>query len=155
MKRSLALVALEDFERAADELAELLPELEGHDRLEALLGRGRATHWSERDLETIETAEQAPALAEELADEEAIPAALALLSQAFQMRGAEGDLARAVELGGRALREWVPRRTARRSRRGALPLPRHDVVDRFPTSARSSSRRRDGKPRSTFAARSS
>ncbi len=80
MKRALALVALEDYARAADELGQLLPELEGKDRLEALLARGRATHWSERDLETIEMAEQALALAEELVDEEAIPAALALLS---------------------------------------------------------------------------
>jgi hypothetical protein len=31
------------------------------------LARGRATHWSERDLETIETAEQALALAGDLA----------------------------------------------------------------------------------------
>jgi tetratricopeptide (TPR) repeat protein len=108
LKRALALVTLEDFARAADELAELLPELEGSDRLEALLARGRATHWSERDLETISMGEQALALAEELDDKEAIPAALALLSQGLQMRGAEGDLDRAVELGGRALQDWVP-----------------------------------------------
>jgi class 3 adenylate cyclase/tetratricopeptide (TPR) repeat protein len=108
LQRALALVTLEDFARAADELAELLPELEGSDRLEALLARGRATHWSERDLETISMGEQALALAEELDDKEAIPAALALLSQGLQMRGAEGDLDRAVELGGRALQDWVP-----------------------------------------------
>ena len=119
MKRGLALVALEDFGRAADELAELLPELEGKDRLEALLARGRATHWSERDLETIEVGEQALALAEELAAEEAIPAALALLSQGLQMRGAEGDLDRAIELGERALREWVP---------GARPVDRSEAL---------------------------
>jgi class 3 adenylate cyclase/tetratricopeptide (TPR) repeat protein len=119
MKRALALVALEDYERAADELAQLLPELEGKVRLEALLARGRATHWSERDLETIEMAEQALALAEELVDEEAIPAALALLSQALQMRGAEGDLDRAIDLGNRALREWVP---------GARPVDRSEAL---------------------------
>jgi class 3 adenylate cyclase/tetratricopeptide (TPR) repeat protein len=108
LKRGHARVALGDYEIAAEELAELLPELEGHDRLDALLARGRATHWSELDAETIEMAEQALALAEELDDKEAIPAALALLSQASQMRGAEGDLDRAIELGDRALREWVP-----------------------------------------------
>jgi class 3 adenylate cyclase/tetratricopeptide (TPR) repeat protein len=108
LKRGLALVALEDFERAADELAELLPELEGRERLEVLLARGRATHWSERDLETIEMAERALALAEELDDREAIPAALTLLSQGLQMRGADGDLDRAIELGGRGLAEWIP-----------------------------------------------
>jgi class 3 adenylate cyclase/tetratricopeptide (TPR) repeat protein len=119
MKRGLALVVLEDFARAADELAELLPELEGKERLEALLARGRATHWSERDLETIETAEQALALAEELADEEAIPAALALLSQGLQMRGEAGDLDRAIELGDRALDEWVP---------GTRPVDRSEAL---------------------------
>ena len=108
MQRALALVALEDFERAADELGELLPALEGKDRLEALLARGRATHWSERDLETIDMGEQALALAQELNDREAIPAAFALLSQGLQMRGEEGDLDRALELGDRALAEWVP-----------------------------------------------
>jgi len=108
LRRAFALVALEDFERAAEELAELLPELEGRDRLEALLARGRATHWSEQDLETISMAEQAVELAEALDDREALPAALALLSQALQMRGAEGDLDRAIELGERALREWAP-----------------------------------------------
>ena len=46
LQRGFALVAFGDFQRAATELAELLPELEGHPRLEALLARGRATHWS-------------------------------------------------------------------------------------------------------------
>jgi class 3 adenylate cyclase/tetratricopeptide (TPR) repeat protein len=108
LQRGFALVALEDFEGAAEELGELLPELEERDRVEALLARGRATHWSERDAETIEMAEQALQLAEQLGDKEAIPAALALLSQGRQMRGAEGDLDSALELGERALTEWVP-----------------------------------------------
>ncbi|MEP7225517.1 MAG: AAA family ATPase, partial [Actinomycetota bacterium] len=107
-QRAFARVALGDFELAAEELGELLPELEGTERLEALLARGRATHWSEQDTETIEMAEQALELAEQLTDKEAVPAALALLSQGHQMRGAEGDLDRAVELGERALAEWVP-----------------------------------------------
>jgi class 3 adenylate cyclase/tetratricopeptide (TPR) repeat protein len=126
LRRALALVALEDFQRAADELADLLPELEGRERLEALLARGRATHWSELDLETIETAEQAVALAEEIGDEEALPAALALLSQGLQMRGAEGDLDRAIELGERALREWVP--GARRADHGEALYLYHDTM---------------------------
>jgi tetratricopeptide (TPR) repeat protein len=119
LKRAFALVALDEFQQAADALAELLSELEGHDRLEALLARGRATHWSERDLETIAMAEQALTLAEQLDDKEAIPAALALLSQGLQMRGGEGDLDRAVELGERALREWVP---------GARPVDRSEAL---------------------------
>lgn len=108
LRRGLALVRLGDFGTAADELGELLPELEGAERVEALLGRGRATLWTERDAETIKIAEEAIALAVELGDEEAIPAALALQSQAYGMRGAEGDLDRALDLGERALAEWVP-----------------------------------------------
>ena len=47
-------------------------------------------------------------LAAELGNSEAMPAALALQSQGYGMRGAEGDLDRALELGDRALVEWVP-----------------------------------------------
>ena len=108
LRRVLALVDLEDFERAIEAADELLPELDGADRLEVLLARGRATHWSELDDETIEIGEQAVALAEELGDPEAIPAAVALLSQGLQMRGDEGDIPRALDLGERALTEWVP-----------------------------------------------
>ena len=55
----------------------LLTELEGEERLEALLARGRATLWTERDAETIDIAEEVVALAAELGAEEAKPAALA------------------------------------------------------------------------------
>jgi class 3 adenylate cyclase/tetratricopeptide (TPR) repeat protein len=105
LQRGIALVALEDFARAAEELGELLPELTGKDRLEALLARGRATHWTERDVETREIAEEAVALATELADQEALPAAVALQAQAYAMAG---DANPALELGERALVEWVP-----------------------------------------------
>ena len=108
LQHGMALVALEEFERAAEEFGTLLPELEGKDRLEALLAQGRATHWSERDAETIAIGKQAVALSEELGDKETIPAALALLSEALQMRGAEGDLDQANELSDRALEMWVP-----------------------------------------------
>jgi class 3 adenylate cyclase/tetratricopeptide (TPR) repeat protein len=105
LQRGLALVALGDFERAAEELGELLPELTGVDRLEALLGRGRATHWTERDVETLEIAAEAVALATELADEEGLPAAVALQAQGYAMAG---EMDQALELGERALDEWVP-----------------------------------------------
>ncbi|MEA2461418.1 MAG: hypothetical protein QOH90_1595, partial [Actinomycetota bacterium] len=108
LRRSIALVRLLEYERADKELAELLPELMGAQRLEALLVRGRATLWTEKDAETIEIAHEAVALAAELGDEEAMPAAVALLSQGLAMRGADGDLAQALELGERALAEWVP-----------------------------------------------
>ncbi len=46
-------------------------------------------------------------VAEELGEESAIAAALAMQSQGLAMRGAEGDLDRALELGDRALERWV------------------------------------------------
>jgi class 3 adenylate cyclase/tetratricopeptide (TPR) repeat protein len=108
LQRGIALVKLVDFEPAIEELDRLLPELSGAKKLEALLARGRATLWTERDADTIATADQAVALATELGDAEAMPAALALQSQALAMRGAAGDLDRALELGEQALVEWVP-----------------------------------------------
>ncbi len=110
LQRGIALARLEEYVAAADELGALLPELEGGERLEALLARGRATLWTERHAETIEIAAAAVALAAELGDHEAMPAALALQSQAYGMRGDEGDLDRTLELGERALAEWVPGR---------------------------------------------
>jgi tetratricopeptide (TPR) repeat protein len=108
LQRGFALVRLNDLETAAAELGELLEELEGTERLEALLARGRATLWTERDAETVKIAEEAIALATELGARDALPAAHALLSQGLGMRGKPGDLGRAHELGERALAEWVP-----------------------------------------------
>jgi class 3 adenylate cyclase/tetratricopeptide (TPR) repeat protein len=108
LQRGLALVELQDYPRAAEELGGLLPELEGAEKLDALIRLGNATVWTESDTETIATAEQALALAEELGDESAVAAALAMESQGLAMRGAEGDLDRALELGDRALELWEP-----------------------------------------------
>jgi len=113
LQRGLAFVELADYPRAVEELTELLPELAGDVRLTALLALGHATVWTERDAETLATAQQALSLAEELGDETGVAAALAMESQALAMRGAEGDLDRALELGDRALELWVP---------GARPL---------------------------------
>src|SRR5215210_3152742 len=108
LRRGIALMQLASYERAADELGALLPELGGHDRLEALIAHGHATLWSEREDETIETAEQAAALCAELGDETAMPAVLAHQSHALAMRGGGGDMANALEIGDRALELWVP-----------------------------------------------
>jgi tetratricopeptide (TPR) repeat protein len=64
--------------------------------------------WTERDAETIATAAEALLLAKELGDESGVAAALAMQSQGLAMRGAEGDLDSALELGDRALELWTP-----------------------------------------------
>ena len=113
LKRGIALVELADYPRAADELSELLPELQGQQRLDALIALGHAFVWTERDADTLATAAEATPLVEELGDETAKAAVLAIESQGLAMRGADGDIDRAVELGDRALEAWVP---------GARPL---------------------------------
>jgi class 3 adenylate cyclase/tetratricopeptide (TPR) repeat protein len=108
LQRALGVVRLSEFPTAVEELAELLPELTGLERLDGLLAAGRASIWTEQLDQTLEIAEEAIALAEELGDSAGLAAALALQSQALGQRGAPGDLAKAFELGERALAEWVP-----------------------------------------------
>jgi class 3 adenylate cyclase/tetratricopeptide (TPR) repeat protein len=108
LQRALGLVRLSEFSTAMEELAELLPELRGPERLDGLLAAGRASIWSEHTAETIEIAEEAVALARELGDSAGLAAAVALQSQALGQRGEAGDLGRALELGDQAIAEWVP-----------------------------------------------
>ena len=108
VERGRALVELDEYEAAAEELSGVVPELEGAQKLDALLGLGLAYVWSERDAETIATAEAAIALAQELHDDAGLAAAVANKSEGLAMRGAEGDLREALELGERALQQWVP-----------------------------------------------
>ena len=106
LRRGLALTELEDYARADALLEELLPELEGAEEVEALLARGRATTWTEQTTETFSVGERALALirAEGPAELEAV--ALARLAIAHGMRGDDGDLERALELGDRASELW-------------------------------------------------
>jgi class 3 adenylate cyclase/tetratricopeptide (TPR) repeat protein len=108
LQRGLALVELSEYQSAVEELTAVLPALSGAERMDALIGLGDAYIWTERHDETLATAAQALPLAYELADETAIPAALAMESEGLAMRGDEGDLDRALELGDRALELWVP-----------------------------------------------
>ncbi len=107
LERALALEQLEDYARADRELAELLPELDGRDEIEALLARGHSTLWTERTDETIEIGTRAVELVTERGPAELEGPALALLSQGYGMRGDEGDLERALTHGDRALEVWV------------------------------------------------
>jgi class 3 adenylate cyclase/tetratricopeptide (TPR) repeat protein/energy-coupling factor transporter ATP-binding protein EcfA2 len=109
MKRGLALVELGDYPSADQELGELLPELQGQQRLDALIARAHATVWTEQDAKTLELAEEALALVDDVGDETALAAALAARSQGLAMRGKEeDDLDQALALGDQALEVWVP-----------------------------------------------
>ena len=119
--QALALVRLEDYDRARPDLEALTPRLEGVDQLEALLGLARASQWTERTTQVIEAAGQALEMAENIGARELIAPAMARLSQGHCMRGAQGDLDRSIELGEHALQLWVP---------GSMPgeLPEHDYM---------------------------
>ena len=106
LRRGMALKALDADHEAVTELAPLLPELEGPDRLDGLLYAGRAEIWCERHEEAHRYAEDALAFAERLGDLAGRAAAEALLSNALAMRGDEGDVERAVALGDEALARW-------------------------------------------------
>jgi tetratricopeptide (TPR) repeat protein len=108
LQRGLALVELDDYTPAIEELSTLVPALSGADKLEAFLGLALSYLWSERDAEEIETAQAAVALAQELGDAAGLAAATAALSEGLAMRGDEGDLDRALELGDQALEQWMP-----------------------------------------------
>ena len=108
LQRAFARVVLGDYQAAADELSVLVPELSGAEKFDALSWLGLSYVWTERDADVIATAEQALTLGEELGDDSAVTAALALESEGLAMRGAEGDHDRALELGDRALVRWVP-----------------------------------------------
>jgi class 3 adenylate cyclase/tetratricopeptide (TPR) repeat protein len=107
LRRGLALAELEDYTRADRELAELLPELDGDDEIEALIARGHSTFWTEQTAETMALAERAVALVEERGPDELRGPAIALLAHGLAMRGEKGDLDRAIELGDRALEAWA------------------------------------------------
>jgi class 3 adenylate cyclase/tetratricopeptide (TPR) repeat protein len=107
LQRGLALVSVEDLERAAAELGELIPRLEGTERLEALLARGRATTWTEQTDQTFAVAEEAIELAQRLDAKELLAPAVSRLAAAHGMRGEEGDIDTALEMGNRATSMWV------------------------------------------------
>jgi tetratricopeptide (TPR) repeat protein len=109
LARGLAMVRLEEYEQAVEDLGSLLPELEGIEGLEALLGRGRAAQWTEQTEIALEMADRAVATAERLGSGEHLAPALGRLSQAYAMRGADGDLDRATQIGDRALMVWLPK----------------------------------------------
>src|SRR5262245_4298934 len=107
-ERGVSLAKLEDFDRADKELAEVIPSLSGEDEIEALIVRGRSAFWTEQTDLTLELATRAVELVGERGANVLEGPALALLGGAYGMRGDEGDLEKAVELGDLALERWVP-----------------------------------------------
>jgi class 3 adenylate cyclase/tetratricopeptide (TPR) repeat protein len=108
MLRAFALVELADYPRAVEELQALLPELTGQERLDALIVLGHAFLWTEREDDVLATAAEAAKLVDEVGDESARAAVLAMESHGLAMRGIDDDVRRALELGDRALDLWVP-----------------------------------------------
>ena len=108
LRRGIALKALDADHEAAEELAAVLPELEGAERLDGLLYAGRAEVWAERHEEALRYGEEALAFAEHVGDADGRTAALALVSDALGMRGDAGDIERALALGDEALGAWRP-----------------------------------------------
>ena len=111
LRRAFALCAFDEYPAALDDLEPILPELEGSDLLDGLLFAGKAYVWTERDRDVLETAQRALEYARSLEDEDGEIAATALVSEGLAMRGDEGDIDRAIELGDVALARW---RTGRR-----------------------------------------
>ena len=106
LRRGMALKALDADREAVKELVEVLPELRGVERLDALLYAGRAEVWCERHEEALGYGEEALAFADEIGDADGRIAALALISDALAERGDEGDLDRALELGKETVGAW-------------------------------------------------
>jgi tetratricopeptide (TPR) repeat protein len=104
--RAQALVQLRDFARAAAELGELIPLLEGEEQVEAIVACSHAMLWTERTEETMACAQRALELARAEGLAELETAALGMVAAAHGMRGGEGDLERAVMLGDEALHNW-------------------------------------------------
>lgn len=106
--RGRALTLFDEYDAGYEVLVPLLPSLDGLDLLEALLDLADCCHWTERTDEVITVAQRALQLARDLGREELAPPALARLSQGYAMRGLEGDLATAINIGEQALAGWQP-----------------------------------------------
>jgi class 3 adenylate cyclase/tetratricopeptide (TPR) repeat protein len=87
LARGLARSRLADYPAAVADLGELLPNVTGRERIEALLGYSWASEWIENTDETIASAQEALHLAQAADDRELVPVATAMLSQGFAMRG--------------------------------------------------------------------
>ena len=105
LQRALANVHLTDFERGTPQLEELLPQLEGSDRVEALLGLAWSTYWQEDVGAALIFSGQAAELANRVGEPELIAPAIAY--RALSHEGV-GELREAYTIFEEARRSWVP-----------------------------------------------
>src|SRR5207248_947123 len=68
LERGIGRSKLGDYQAAIEDLSALLPELQGRERVEALLFYTLATEWTEQAAETLAGAEEALDLAERLGE---------------------------------------------------------------------------------------
>jgi class 3 adenylate cyclase/tetratricopeptide (TPR) repeat protein/energy-coupling factor transporter ATP-binding protein EcfA2 len=106
LRRAAANVRAGAYGQAIPELDELLEELEGRDRFDALSARFRSAFWSADAQGAHHFAELARELADELGDEELQALALSFLAGAVAM---DGDLEPGRDFGREALRLWKPK----------------------------------------------
>jgi class 3 adenylate cyclase/tetratricopeptide (TPR) repeat protein len=103
--RAFALLDLADFEAAARELDDLLPDLDDEAAIDALIGRTRAGIWTEEFDVALTTAERARELAERSGDDERTAPAIGYLCGVQTMTGRVDD---AIAHGEEALARWIP-----------------------------------------------
>jgi tetratricopeptide (TPR) repeat protein len=105
LQRALSLIELTDFEAGTADIDELLPDLDGPDRIDALLARARASIWLEQFDIGFGAGETARDLAEAAGDAERAAAALGYLAGLETLRG---RLDESILAGEEAFRRWVP-----------------------------------------------
>ena len=107
--RALALAKLQDFRRAGEELAEVIADLEGEQKVEAIVAQARSSLWTEQTDQTMASARLAVQLARDGGYQELEAVAVGLLGSAHGMRGKPGDLGEALRLCDQALEMWAPK----------------------------------------------
>ena len=103
LKRAFALVDAGDFRTALPELDELMPELEGRDLIEALLGGGRAAFWLMEAEWVSKAGQRALELTASTAEGDLHAPALALVARSRSM---VQRVSESAALGEEALAEW-------------------------------------------------
>ena len=105
LRRGITLLESGKFPAAASELDAVLPDLEGHEQMEALLGRTRLGYWLSDPEAAESSARRATELAEALGDDRLRSRAKAAMCLAVSL---DGHLDEAVALGEQAVDSWQP-----------------------------------------------